>query len=109
MMLSSGAVDRMCGYRLQTTAELIAAGLLDPAAPDAAPGPDHGHDAGDDQRGQQHGGREEERGTPLVSVAPFSELARRYGQDLAIILIDSHPDIGTPQSQYPGYHAMAVA
>jgi arginase len=44
-----------------------------------------------------------------VSVAPFSHLARRYGGDLAIVWIDSHPDIGTPHSQYPGYHAMAVA
>jgi len=44
-----------------------------------------------------------------VSVAPFSELARRYGEDLAIVWIDTHPDVGTPQSEYPGYHAMAVA
>ncbi|MEU6786518.1 arginase family protein [Nonomuraea angiospora] len=44
-----------------------------------------------------------------VSVAPFSELARRYGDDLAVIWIDSHPDIGIPRSEYPGYHAMAVA
>ena len=44
-----------------------------------------------------------------VSVAPFSELARRYGEDLAILWIDSHPDVGTPKSEYPGYHAMAVA
>src|SRR5690348_1898492 len=44
-----------------------------------------------------------------VSVAPFSYLARRYGDDLAIVWIDSHPDIGTPRSRYPGYHAMAVA
>ena len=44
-----------------------------------------------------------------VSVAPFSELARRYGDDLAILWIDSHPDVGTPSSEYPGYHAMAVA
>jgi arginase len=44
-----------------------------------------------------------------VSVAPFSELARRYGDDLAILWIDSHPDIGTARSEYPGYHAMAVA
>jgi arginase len=48
-------------------------------------------------------------GECAVSVAPFSELARRYGDDLAIIWIDSHPDIGTPASQYPGFHAMAVA
>src|SRR5829696_7348035 len=43
-----------------------------------------------------------------VSVAPFSELARRYGDDLAIAWIDAHPDVGTPQSEYPGYHAVAV-
>src|SRR6266545_7067961 len=29
MMLSSGAVDRVCGYRLETTAKLIAVGLLE--------------------------------------------------------------------------------
>ncbi len=44
-----------------------------------------------------------------VSVAPFSWLAQRYGEDLAVLWIDSHPDVGTPASQYPGYHAMAVA
>ena len=44
-----------------------------------------------------------------VSVAPFSELAELYGDDLAILWIDSHPDVGTGRSDYPGYHAMAVA
>jgi len=44
-----------------------------------------------------------------VSVAPFSWLAERYGEDLAVLWIDSHPDVGTPASHYPGYHAMAVA
>lgn len=44
-----------------------------------------------------------------VSVAPFSELAARYVDDLAILWVDSHPDIGTPASEYAGYHAMAVA
>jgi arginase len=48
-------------------------------------------------------------GECAVSVAPFAELARRYGDDLAIVWIDSHPDVGTPASQYPGFHAMAVA
>jgi predicted dehydrogenase len=43
-----------------------------------------------------------------VSVAPFSTLADRYGDDLAIIWIDSHPDVGTGQSEYPGDHAMAI-
>ncbi len=44
-----------------------------------------------------------------VSVAPFSALADQYGDDLAIIWIDSHPDVCTGQSEYPGYHAMAVS
>jgi arginase len=48
-------------------------------------------------------------GECAVSVAPFSALAHRYGSDLAILWIDSHPDIGTPASAYPGFHAMAVA
>lgn len=48
-------------------------------------------------------------GECAVSVAPFSALARRYGDDLAIAWIDSHPDIGTPASAYPGWHAMAVS
>lgn len=48
-------------------------------------------------------------GECAVSVAPFAELARRYGDDLAIVWIDSHPDIGTPASHYPGFHAMAVS
>ncbi|MGY0055171.1 arginase family protein [Streptomyces sp. LZ34] len=43
-----------------------------------------------------------------VSVAPFAELARRYGDDLAVIWIDSHPDVATPDSAYKGYHAMAA-
>ncbi|SNY55032.1 arginase family protein [Paractinoplanes atraurantiacus] len=44
-----------------------------------------------------------------VSVAPFAALAERYGDDLANVWIDSHPDIGTPSSAYPGFHAMAVS
>lgn len=48
-------------------------------------------------------------GECAVSVAPFSALAHRYGEDLAIVWIDSHPDVGTPASEYPGFHAMAVA
>lgn len=44
-----------------------------------------------------------------VSVAPFAHLASVYGDDLAVVWIDSHPDVGTPASQYHGYHAMAVA
>jgi arginase len=37
-------------------------------------------------------------GECAISVAPFSALARRYGDDLAIVWIDSHPDVGTPAS-----------
>ena len=44
-----------------------------------------------------------------TSVAPFAVLADRYGDDLAIIWIDSHPDVDTGDtgySGYSGYHAM---
>lgn len=44
-----------------------------------------------------------------MSVAPFSVLAQRYGQNLAIVWIDSHPDVDTNDSGYAGYHAMAVS
>jgi len=44
-----------------------------------------------------------------VSVAPFAALADKYGDDLAIVWIDSHPDVGTAASEYQGHHAMAVA
>ncbi|MFD5952085.1 arginase family protein [Streptomyces collinus] len=47
-------------------------------------------------------------GECAVSVAPFAALARRYGDDLAVIWINSHPDVATPDSAYRGYHAMAV-
>ena len=36
-----------------------------------------------------------------VSVAPFSVLADRYGDDLAILWIDSHPDVGTGCKRVP--------
>lgn len=44
-----------------------------------------------------------------VSVAPFAALSQKYGEDLALIWVDSHPDVGTPSSDYDGYHAMAVS
>lgn len=43
-----------------------------------------------------------------VSVAPFTHLAKQYGDDLAVVWIDSHPDTDTPDTSYNGYHAMAV-
>jgi arginase len=44
-----------------------------------------------------------------VSVAPFSALAERYGEDLAVVWIDAHPDADTPATGYDGYHAMAAS
>ncbi|MFE4833359.1 arginase family protein [Arthrobacter sp. NPDC056691] len=44
-----------------------------------------------------------------VSMAPFSALIDKYGEDIAILWIDSHPDMGTADSLYPGYHAMVVS
>ena len=43
-----------------------------------------------------------------VSVAPFSYLAGKYGEDLALLWLDAHPDIGLSFDTYQGYHAMAV-
>lgn len=43
-----------------------------------------------------------------VSVAPFTYLANKYKDDVAMIWIDAHPDITLPGDVYTGYHAMAV-
>lgn len=43
-----------------------------------------------------------------VSVAPFTFLADKYKNDVAVVWIDAHPDITLPGEAYPGYHAMAV-
>ncbi|MFF3850613.1 arginase family protein [Streptomyces sp. NPDC002328] len=48
-------------------------------------------------------------GTCTVSVAPFTSLAARYPDDLAVVWIDSHPDVDTGDTGYNGYHAMAVS
>lgn len=48
-------------------------------------------------------------GDCAVSVAPFSYLSSLYGDELAVMWVDSHPDVGTPASNYKGYHAMAVS
>lgn len=44
-----------------------------------------------------------------VSMAPFAALAERYGDDLAVLWVDSHPDMGTGETEYAGYHAMVVS
>lgn len=43
-----------------------------------------------------------------VSVVPFTYLAEKYDNDVAVIWLDAHPDITLPGDVYPGYHAMAV-
>lgn len=43
-----------------------------------------------------------------VSVVPFTWLASKYPDDVAVIWIDAHPDIKLPGDVYPAYHAMAV-
>lgn len=43
-----------------------------------------------------------------VSVVPFTYLAGKYKDDVAMIWIDAHPDITLPGDVYPAYHAMAV-
>lgn len=48
-------------------------------------------------------------GDCAVSIAPFSALAQTYGDDFAVIWIDSHPDIDTDKTEYQGFHAMAVS
>lgn len=44
-----------------------------------------------------------------VSVGPFAALADKYGDELAVVWIDSHPDVDTPDTAYDGHHAMAVS
>ena len=43
-----------------------------------------------------------------ASVVPFTYLADKYKDDVAMIWIDAHPDITLPGDTYAGYHAMAV-
>ncbi len=44
-----------------------------------------------------------------VSVVPFTYLAAKYPDDVAVIWIDAHPDLNLPYDDYKGYHAMALA
>jgi arginase len=45
---------------------------------------------------------------PAVSMASFSYLINKLGDDLAILWIDSHPDMGTGETAFPGFHAMVA-
>ncbi|MGL4908824.1 MAG: arginase family protein, partial [Bacteroidales bacterium] len=44
-----------------------------------------------------------------VSVVPFTYLADKYKDDIAIVWIDAHPDLNLPFDSYSGYHAMALS
>ncbi len=44
-----------------------------------------------------------------VSVAPFSYLAARYPDDIAVLWLDAHPDLRVPHEDYSGFHAMTLA
>ncbi len=43
-----------------------------------------------------------------VSVVPFTYLAGKYPDDVAVVWIDAHPDVNLPYDEYKGYHAMAL-
>lgn len=47
-------------------------------------------------------------GDCAVSVVPFTYLANKYPDDVAIVWIDAHPDVTLPYDDYKGYHAMAL-
>lgn len=44
-----------------------------------------------------------------VSVVPFTYLADKYRNDVAIVWVDAHPDLNYPGEGSRGYHAMALA
>lgn len=44
-----------------------------------------------------------------VSMAPFSYLAARYPDDLAVLWLDAHPNLRTPHGDYSGLHSMTLA
>jgi arginase len=48
-------------------------------------------------------------GDCAVSVVPFTWLAAKYPNDVAVVWIDAHPDVNLPYDAYTGYHAMALA
>lgn len=49
-------------------------------------------------------------GDCAVSIAPFSYLAQIYKDEIALVWIDAHPDLGFKGDDfYQGYHAMALS
>lgn len=44
-----------------------------------------------------------------VSAIPFAYLAERYGDDLAILWLDSHPDTNLPGGRNHGFNTMVVS
>lgn len=43
-----------------------------------------------------------------VSIVPFTYLAEKYPDEVAVVWIDAHPDVTLPYDEYQGYHAMAL-
>lgn len=43
-----------------------------------------------------------------VSIVPFTYLAEKYLDEVAVVWIDAHPDVNLPYDEYKGYHAMAL-
>jgi arginase len=48
-------------------------------------------------------------GACSVNLAPFSHLIDKHGDDMAILWINAHPDMGTGETTYPGFHAMVIS
>jgi arginase len=46
-------------------------------------------------------------GDCLVDLAPFAYLSERYGDDLAVLWVDAHPDVMTPR-EFQHAHAMVL-
>src|SRR5262249_46638936 len=44
-----------------------------------------------------------------VDFAPFAYLNERYNGDLAVLWLDAHPDVFTPEGDYPNFHAMVLS
>ncbi|MDO4640309.1 MAG: arginase family protein [Neisseria sp.] len=44
-----------------------------------------------------------------VSVPPFSYLAQKYEDNVAVVWLDAHRDLTIPHTDYSGYHAMSLA
>jgi arginase len=44
-----------------------------------------------------------------VDFAPFAYLNERYDGDMAVLWLDAHPDVSTPDRDYPNFHGMVLS